>query len=51
MSRFEDRAENNQYEIIRDFIKSLGYEQISDSSSQNHIFKNDNSVIIIRKKL
>jgi hypothetical protein len=50
MSRFEDWAKFNQMEKIRSFIKSLGYECISDSSSQNQIFEDDNNVIIIREK-
>lgn len=50
MSRFEDWAKCNQIEKIRDFIKSLGYEHIGDSSSQNQIFEDNNSIIIIRGK-
>ena len=50
MSRFEDWAKYNQIEKIREFIKSLGYEHISDSLSQSQIFENNSNVIIIRKK-
>ena len=51
MSKFEDWAKFNQMEKIRSFIKSLGYERISDSSSQNQIYEKNSNVIIIRKKI
>jgi len=50
MSKFEDWAKYNQIEKIRYFIKSLGYESISDLSSQNQIFENNSNILIIRKK-
>ena len=50
MSRFEDWAKYNQIEKIKNFIKSLGYENINDSSSQNQIFENNRNIIIIKEK-
>ena len=50
MSRFEDWAKYNQIEKIREFIKSLGYKRKSDSSSQNQIFEDNNSIIIISEE-
>ena len=50
MSKFEDWAKFNQMEKIRSFIKSLGYERNSESSSQNQIYENNSNVIIIRRK-
>jgi hypothetical protein len=50
MSRFEDWAKYNQIEKISEFIKSLGYELINDSSSQNQKYENKSYVIIIKKR-
>jgi hypothetical protein len=50
MSRFEDWAKYNQIEKISEFIKSLGYKRKSESSSQNQIFEDNNSIIIISEK-
>lgn len=50
MSRFEDWAKYNWIEKIREFIKSFGYKRKSGSSSQNQIFEDNNSIIVIREK-